>query len=140
MNKHRKKQRQTKFWKRARAICNLHSCYNFALVLYKNALVFSQSKARNFSCTLLKWGNEEKKVVTWPEYQEVGNNIARSLSFLTYFVWQRRWNWGFLDLTLSAVRGVWPLISPKRISLESNEKVMETEEMIINWRNYWLSK
>ena len=78
-------------------------------------------------------GNEEKKVVTWPEYQEGVNNIARSLSFLTYFVWQRRWNWGFLDLTLSAVRGVWPLISPKRISLESNEKVMETEEMTINW-------
>ena len=31
-------------------------------------------------------GNEEKKVVTWPEYQEGVNNIARSLSFLMYFV------------------------------------------------------
>ena len=40
-----------KFWKRARAICNLNSCYNlhnFALVLHENALFFSQSEARNF--------------------------------------------------------------------------------------------
>lgn len=28
--------------KRARAICNLHCCYNFALVLHENAFVFSQ--------------------------------------------------------------------------------------------------
>ena len=27
MKKHRRKSRQTKFWKRARPICNLHSCY-----------------------------------------------------------------------------------------------------------------
>ena len=36
-NVHRKKKRRksgpTKFWKRARATCNLHSCYNFAIVL-----------------------------------------------------------------------------------------------------------
>ena len=31
----------------------LHSCYNFALVLHENTLGFSQSEARNFSCTLL---------------------------------------------------------------------------------------
>ena len=31
-----------------RAICNLHSCYNFALVLHENAPVFSQSEASNF--------------------------------------------------------------------------------------------
>ena len=30
----------------ARAICNFHSCYNFALL--ETALVFSQSEARNF--------------------------------------------------------------------------------------------
>ena len=30
------------------AICNLHLCYNFASVYYENALVFSQSEARNF--------------------------------------------------------------------------------------------
>ena len=29
------------------AFCNLHPCYNFALVLHQNALVFSQSKARD---------------------------------------------------------------------------------------------
>ena len=27
----------------AHAICNLHLCYNFALMLHENALVFSQS-------------------------------------------------------------------------------------------------
>ena len=32
--------------KRARAICNLHSCYSFALVLHKNAFVFSQLEAQ----------------------------------------------------------------------------------------------
>ena len=32
--------------KRARAICNLHSCYNFALVLHENAFVFSQLEAQ----------------------------------------------------------------------------------------------
>ena len=32
---------------------NLHKCYNFALVWHENALVFSQSEARNFSGTLL---------------------------------------------------------------------------------------
>ena len=32
--------------KRARAICNLHSCYNFLLVLHKNAFVFSQLEAQ----------------------------------------------------------------------------------------------
>ena len=29
------------------AFCNLHPCYNFALVLHQNALVFSRSKARD---------------------------------------------------------------------------------------------
>ena len=32
---------------------NLRKCYNFALVWHENALVFSQSEARNFSGTLL---------------------------------------------------------------------------------------
>ena len=32
----------------AHAICNFYSCYNFALVLHENALVYSQSEARNF--------------------------------------------------------------------------------------------
>ena len=31
-----------------RAICRLHLCYNFALVLQENALLFSQSEAHNF--------------------------------------------------------------------------------------------
>ena len=31
----------------ARAICNFHSCLNFALVLNENALVFSLSDPRN---------------------------------------------------------------------------------------------
>ena len=35
------------------AIYNLHSCYNFALVLQETALVFSQSERVIFSCTLL---------------------------------------------------------------------------------------
>ena len=42
------KSRQTKFSKHSTlAICNLHSCYNFALVLHENALVLCQSEARN---------------------------------------------------------------------------------------------
>ena len=36
----------------ARAIYNLHSCYNFALELHENALVFSQSDARTFSMSI----------------------------------------------------------------------------------------
>ena len=40
--KHHRKSRQT------RVICNLHSCYNFALVLNAKSIVFSQSEARNF--------------------------------------------------------------------------------------------
>ena len=53
--------RQTKVWQRAHAICNLYSCYNFALMLQlctrvttlhscymKNALVFGQSDSSNF--------------------------------------------------------------------------------------------
>ena len=41
-------QDRRKFWKRASAICNLHLCYNFVLVLHENALILSQSEARNF--------------------------------------------------------------------------------------------
>ena len=48
MKEHRRKSRPTKFWKRARAICNLHPCYKFALVLHENTLVFSQSEAPYF--------------------------------------------------------------------------------------------
>ena len=29
-------------------VTNLHLCYNFAIVLHGNALVFSQSEARNY--------------------------------------------------------------------------------------------
>ena len=65
-----RKSRQKQFWKRVRAIFNLHSCYNFAparvrtlhpsynfaLVLHDNAVVFSKSKTRIFfSCTLFKY-------------------------------------------------------------------------------------
>ena len=52
--------RQTKFLKRACTICNLHPCYNFyfvlqvALVLHENALVFSQSEARNSFMYIIK--------------------------------------------------------------------------------------
>ena len=31
----------------------MHACYNFALVLHENALVFSQSEARNFFMYIL---------------------------------------------------------------------------------------
>ena len=54
MKKHHTKLRQTKFWERARAICNLHpvttlhSRYNFVLQLYENAHVSSESEPRNF--------------------------------------------------------------------------------------------
>ena len=39
--------------KHGRAICNLHSCYNFAIVLHEKALVFSQSAARNFFMNII---------------------------------------------------------------------------------------
>ena len=45
---------QTKFWKRLRAICNLHSCYNFALLLHENSLIFSQSEVHNFSICIIR--------------------------------------------------------------------------------------
>ena len=50
--KHHRKSRQTKLFKCARDICNLHSCCNFALALHESALVLSQSDERNFSRTL----------------------------------------------------------------------------------------
>ena len=41
----------------ARAICNLHMSYNFEPVLHEYALVFGQSRARNFfSCIPLNSG------------------------------------------------------------------------------------
>ena len=46
--KHHRKSLQTKYLKRARAICNFDSFYNVALVLHENVLVFSRSEARNF--------------------------------------------------------------------------------------------
>ena len=36
------------FWKCACAISNLHLCYNFALLLHENALIFSQLEELNF--------------------------------------------------------------------------------------------
>ena len=66
MKKHYRKSTQTKFWKRAWAICNFHMCYNFALLLHVNAIiVFNQSETCNFSCTLLgqKKGND---IFIWP--------------------------------------------------------------------------
>ena len=54
MKNHQRKSKQTKFWKRARAVCYFHSFYNFALVLHGNALVFSQSEGW-YSWTSLKW-------------------------------------------------------------------------------------
>ena len=55
MKKHRRSQDRRNFQSVVRSlfvICTrvttLHSCYNFALVLHENALVFCQSEARNF--------------------------------------------------------------------------------------------
>ena len=36
------------FWKCACAICNLRLCYNFALLLHENVLIFSQLEVLNF--------------------------------------------------------------------------------------------
>ena len=47
---HHRESRETKFWKHAWATYNLHLCYNFAIVLHGNALVFSHSEARNYKC------------------------------------------------------------------------------------------
>ena len=46
MKKNIKEVKTDELLKRARAICNLHSCYNFALVLPENAFVFSQLEAQ----------------------------------------------------------------------------------------------
>ena len=51
------------FWKCACPICNLHFCFNFALLFYENALIFSQLEAHNFfmyiisvpSAVLFRW-------------------------------------------------------------------------------------
>lgn len=61
MKKYHRKSTQTKFWKHAWAICNFHLCYNFALLLHVNAIVFNQSETCNFSCTLLR----QKKVTIY---------------------------------------------------------------------------
>ena len=39
--KKKRKALQTKFWKRARAICNLYVFYIFAPILHENSLVFT---------------------------------------------------------------------------------------------------
>ena len=54
MKKHHRKSRQKKFGKHACAICNLHSCYNFALMLHENALIFNQSERYNFFTFIIK--------------------------------------------------------------------------------------
>ena len=41
MKKKKRKALQTKFWKRARAICNLYVFYIFAPILHENSLVFT---------------------------------------------------------------------------------------------------
>ena len=41
--------RQTKFWQRTRAFCNLHSCYNFVLVLHESALLYYRNNSDNRS-------------------------------------------------------------------------------------------
>ena len=49
--KKKKKATQTKFWKRARAICNLHVCYIFVRVLHHVTWEFTRfypSESRNF--------------------------------------------------------------------------------------------
>ena len=48
MKKHQRESRQSKFWKHTRAICNLNSCYNFAIVLHENALVFQLMRSALF--------------------------------------------------------------------------------------------
>ena len=40
MKKHNRRSKQTKFWKCVYPISNLQVCYNFALVLHENALIF----------------------------------------------------------------------------------------------------
>ena len=56
-NVHEKTSRRVKInkiWKCLQAICNLHSCYNFALVLYMRMYSFSTNQIHViFSCTLL---------------------------------------------------------------------------------------
>ena len=41
-------QGKCKFLQRTCAICNLHSCYNFVLMLHEIAFVFSHSEVHNF--------------------------------------------------------------------------------------------
>ena len=48
---------------KACARSNLHMCYNFALALHENALVFSQSEARNFFMYIINHKNLVKKVI-----------------------------------------------------------------------------
>ena len=70
MKKHHRKSRQTQFWKLAHAICNLHLCFNFALLLHENALIISQSEVRNCSCTLLALIQEKfKQSISWCQMQ-----------------------------------------------------------------------
>ena len=69
----------------ARAICNSYSCLHFAFVLHENALVFSQSDARSFSCILLfmvigpsgvQFGLLSYEWLTKLDGREVGVNLS----------------------------------------------------------------
>ena len=64
-------------------ICYLHSCYNFALVLYENALIFSQSEARYFFFTLLMM-----HLLSSAEPQVHGSRRKGTINKIVNITWQ----------------------------------------------------
>ena len=52
---HEKTSQKVKKDVHAKCTCNLHLCYNFALLLHENALIFSQSEGCNFFMFIIKF-------------------------------------------------------------------------------------
>ena len=79
------KPNEFKFWKRERAICNLHSFYNLTLVLHENALVFSLSEARNFFMYIIRY--DLTRVIS------KSMNSAQNCSIDLFSIWNGSSHW-----------------------------------------------
>ena len=124
MKKHRRKPGQAIFSKRARSICNLHSCYNFALVLYENTLVFSQSGARNFFMyiiVMITTANSSKWL------------IKQGYSFPKYY---RQYACKTFSMVITKKTSIYPTQRPNRAESGNRVQKVEIKMSIINSRKY----
>ena len=124
MKKHRRKPGQAIFSKRARSICNLHSCYNFVLVLYENTLVFSQSGARNFFMyiiVMITTANSSKWL------------IKQGYSFPKYY---RQYACKTFSTVITKKTSIYPTQRPNRAESGNRVQKVEIKLSINNSRKY----